>query len=70
MTELDRAQRIAETLERWIAASPGRSVDVRETPDGWRATMTEERSMGGSSLIDCLSQAAVVASVENEETGT
>jgi hypothetical protein len=59
-----QAERCASVIEKWIAASPGRSIDVERAPGGWKATMREERSAGGVDLIDCLSQIAVVAEVE------
>lgn len=68
MTDITVANRVVAAIERWIAASPGRSIDVERAPGGWKATMREERSAGGVDLIDCLSQIAVVAEVENEET--
>lgn len=69
MTEVDRANRVVSILERWISTAPTeRSVTVKEGPEGWRATMTEHKTTGStSSLLDCLSQLAVVCEVENEE---
>ena len=64
----EQAHRVVETLSRWLSESPGRSVDLKETSDGWRATMVESRTCSGSSALDALSQIAVVAEVEAEET--
>lgn len=66
-TKREQAHRVVETLSRWLQGSPGRSVDLKETSDGWRATMVETRTCSGSSALDALSQIAVVAEVESEE---
>lgn len=65
----EQAHKVVEALSTWLSASPGqRSIDLKETPDGWRASMQETRTCSGSSALDALSQIAVVAGVENEET--
>lgn len=64
----EQADRVVETLSKWIAASPGdRTIALTETSDGWKATMQETRTCSGSSALDALAQCAVVASVETEE---
>jgi hypothetical protein len=63
-----QADRIVQTIERWLSASPGeRSISLRETLEGcWEAVMTESRRAGGVTAMDALGQVATVAGVESE----
>lgn len=60
-----QAERIVAALEVWLSVSHSeRSVTLRETSEGWEATLTENRRAHGATALDCLAQIAVVASVE------
>lgn len=68
MSDLAQANRVVSAIERWISQSPGeRSVTIKETSDGWQASMHETKTAGGSSALDALTQVAVVCEVESEE---
>jgi len=64
IAEQQQALRILRELGNWLSAHPGRALTVRFTPEGWKATIDEERRVSGGSIADCLAQAATVAASE------
>jgi hypothetical protein len=66
-TKEAQAKRIVDVLSGWLSASPGeRSVTIKETREGWRATLEETRSANGSTALDALAQVATAAEMETE----
>jgi len=59
-----QAARILAGFARWLSASPGRSVTLEHTSDGWRSTLTETRPSKGATLADAAAQSASITYAE------
>lgn len=56
--------RIFRSLAVWCEARPGRRFSVSFTPDGWRASLDENRAMAGITMADAMAQIGQVAALE------
>jgi hypothetical protein len=64
INEATQSAVILSALTQWAAAKPGRSVTLEHSATGWRATLHRETTAHGLSAIDCLAQAAQIASFD------